>query len=183
VNDTGTDEPDAKNDAPSPREPTVEIPTHEQELTRLRDERDQLEQQLQRQLADAANMRRRQRQEMDDNKRRVLEGLAAELLPALDSFGMALSAFDAGNRDPKALIEGVRLTRTLLASALERHGLQEIKALGQPFDPLLHEAVATEPATGVSAGQVLRVLQAGYQLGDRVVRHSRVVVAGPSPKS
>jgi molecular chaperone GrpE len=149
----------------------------------LRDERDQLEQQLQRQLADAANMRRRQRQEMDDNKRRVLEGLAAELLPALDSFGMALAAFDAGNTDAKVLIEGVRMTRMLLASALERHGLQEIKALGQPFDPALHDAVGTEPAPGVREGQVLRVLQAGYQLGDRVVRHSRVIVAGPTPRS
>lgn len=187
MNDTGTDGPDAVNDAApngaKPTEPTVEIPTHEQELTRLRDERDQLEQQLQRQLADAANMRRRQRQEMDDNKRRVLEGLSAELLPALDSFGMALAAFDAGNADAKALIEGVRMTRMLLASALERHGLQEIKALDQPFDPALHEAVATEPAPGVREGQVLRVLQAGYQLAGRVVRHSRVIVAGPTPKT
>src|SRR5690349_24114760 len=103
------------------REPTVEIPTHEQELLRLRDERDQLEQQLQRQLADAANVRRRARQEMDDQKRRVLEGLTQELLPALHTFGMALDAFDAGTSDSRALIEGVRRTRMLLAGALERH--------------------------------------------------------------
>lgn len=184
MNDTGMNEPDAKNEPPrndTAPERTVEIPTHEQELARLRDERDQLEQQLQRQLADAANVRRRARQEMDDQKRRVLEGITQELLPALDTFGMALSAFDAGTSDPKALIEGVRMTRMLLTSALERHGLAEIKALGQAFDPLRHEAVATEPAPGVPAGQVVRVLQAGYQLGDRVVRHSRVVVAGPAP--
>ncbi|MGC4017258.1 MAG: nucleotide exchange factor GrpE [Luteolibacter sp.] len=185
MNDTGTNDPDATNPQ-GPRatrpEPTVEIPTHEQELVRLRDERDQLEQQLQRQLADAANVRRRARQEMDDQKRRVLEGITQELLPALDSFGLALAAFDAGTSDAKALIEGVRMTRMLLAGALERHGLQEIKALGQPFDPLRHEAVATEPAPGVAEGQIVRVLQAGYQLGDRVVRHSRVVVAGPQPK-
>ena len=186
MNDTGTNEPDAKTPEPdrgaTPQEPTVEIPTHEQELIRLRDERDQLEQQLQRQLADAANVRRRQRQEMDDGKRRVLEGITQELLPALDTFGMALAAFDAGSTDSKALIEGVRMTRMLLTSALERHGLQEIKALGQTFDPLRHEAVATEPAPGVPEGQVLRVLQTGYLLGDRVVRHSRVVVAGAAPK-
>jgi molecular chaperone GrpE len=140
-------------------------------------------QQLQRQLADAANVRRRQRQEMDDNKRRVLEGLTQELLPALDTFGMALSAFDGGTSDPKGLIEGVRMTRMLLTSALERHGLQEIRAEGQSFDPLRHEAVAAEPAPGIPAGQILRVLQAGYVIGDRVVRHSRVVVAGPATKS
>jgi molecular chaperone GrpE len=127
-------------------------------------------------------MRRRQRQEMDDNKRRVLEGITQELLPALDSFGLAIAAFDAGNADAKSLVEGVRMTRTLLTSALERHGLQEIKAAGQPFDPALHEAVAAEPADGVPEGHVVRVLQAGYVLGDRVVRHSRVVVAAPKPQ-
>ncbi len=183
----GTDEPDELASQPEPDagkpEPTVEIPSHDQELTRLRDERDQLEQQLQRQLADAANVRRRQRQEMDDNRRRVLEGVVHELLPALDTFGMALAAYDAGNTDPRALVEGVRMTRTLLLSALERHGLQQIPAEGQPFDPLRHEAVAAEPAAGVPEGQIVRVLQPGYVLGDRVVRHSRVVVAGPTPTS
>jgi molecular chaperone GrpE len=75
------------------------------------------------------------------------------------------------------------MTRMLLTSALERHGLQEIRAEGQSFDPLRHEAVAAEPAPGVPEGQILRVLQAGYLIGDKVVRHSRVVVAGPTPKS
>ena len=181
TNDQGPSDPQAADKAA--KEPTVEIPTHERELARLRDERDQLEQQLQRQLADAANMRRRQRQELDDNKRRVLEGLAQELLPALDSFGMALTAFDAGQTDPKALVEGVRMTRMLLHSALERHGLQEIKATGALFDPSKHEAVGMEPSPGTAEGQIVRVLQTGYQLGDRVVRHSRVIVAGPAPKS
>lgn len=165
------------------KEPAVEIPGPEQEMAKLREERNQLEQQLQRQLADAANIRRRARQEMDDQKRRVIEGMAQELLPALDSFGMAIAAFDGGNTDPKALVEGVRMTRMLLQSALERHGLQEIRATGVAFDPLKHEAVGMEPAAGIAEGQVLRVLQAGYMIGDRVVRHSRVVVSGPTPKS
>jgi molecular chaperone GrpE len=179
----GPDETDAMAQSGEPeREPTVEIPSPEQELTRLREERDQLEQALQRQLADAANMRRRQRQEMDDNKRRVLEGVTQELLPVLDSFAAALAAVDAGNTDPAALAEGVRMTRTLLLGALERHGFQEIPAEGQTFDPQRHEAVAAEPVPGVPEGRIVRVLQTGYMLGDRVVRHSRVVVAAPSPR-
>lgn len=163
-------------------EPTVEIPAHEREVARLREERDQFEQQLQRALADTANMRRRQKQELDDGKRRVLEGLTQELLPVLDSFSMALQAYDGGNSDPKSLIDGIRMVRTLLTGALERHGLQEIPAAGLPFDPSRHEAVSVEAAAGVPEGQVARVLQAGYLLGDRVVRHSRVVVAGPTKK-
>jgi molecular chaperone GrpE len=185
VNQTQPDDPGAPQDATNdpPRERTVEIPSHEQELARLREERDQLEQQLQRQLADAANVRRRQRQEMDDQKKRVIEGLTQELLPALDSFAMALAAFDSGTADARSLVDGVRMTRVLLSGALERHGLQEIRADGQPFDPLRHEAVAVEPAADIAEGQIVRVLQTGYQLGDRVVRHARVVVAGPKPKA
>lgn len=163
---------------PTP-EPTLEIPSHETELVRLREERNQLESQLQRALADTANIRRRQKQEMDDARRRVAEGLFQELLPVLDSFAMALHAHDTQGTDPKQLVEGVRLVRTLLSAALERHGLQEIPAQGLPFDPARHEAVTVEPCAEVPANQVLRVLQTGYLLGDRVVRHSRVVVAGP----
>lgn len=162
-------------------EHVVEIPAHEQEFVRLKDERDQLEQQLQRTLADTANMRRRQKQEMDDSRQRVLEGITQELLPVLDSFTMALQAHDAGS-DPKALAEGVRLVRTLLLGALERHGLQEIAADG-PFDPARHEAVAVEPTSAVPEGHIVRVLQTGYALGDRIVRHSKVVVAGREPEN
>jgi len=158
-----------------------ETPAADHELSRLKDERDQLEGQLQRTLADTANMRRRQKQEMDDARRRVLEGLTQELLPVLDSFGMALAAYDQQGGDPKALIEGVRLVRTLLSGALERHGLQEIPAEGLSFDPARHEAVAVEPTAAIPEGHVVRVLQPGYLLGERVVRHSRVVVAGPMP--
>ena len=80
-------------------EPTVEIPPHEHEMTQLRAERDQLEQKLQRAMADTQNIRRRQKQEMDDSRRRVLEGLTQELLPVLDSFTLALQAYDDSNSE------------------------------------------------------------------------------------
>lgn len=164
-------------DGKPPTEPAAEIPGPEREIARLEQERLLLEGQLQRTLADAANMRRRQKQEMDEAKRRVVEGLTQELLPVLDAFGIALQTFDMQGGDPQALIDGVRLVRTLLHSALERHGLQEIPAAGLPFDPARHEAVSLEIARDLPAGHVARVLQPGYLLGDRVVRHSRVVVA------
>jgi molecular chaperone GrpE len=172
--------PDATDDESTKGEPTVEIPAHEREFARLRDERDNLEQQLQRTLADTANMRRRQKQEMDDSRRRVLEGMTQELLPVLDTFTMALAAADAENADPKTIVEGIKMVRTLLSGVLERHGLVEIPALGHAFDPLRHEAVGVEPDASVPEGQILRVLQTGYLLSERVVRHSRVIVAGPA---
>lgn len=159
----------------------------EQELARLREERDHLDEQLKRTLADTANMRRRQHKEMEDARRRVLEGIAQELLPVLDNFGAALQACDdpSSKADPAALLEGVRLVRTLLSSVLERHGLQEIQALHQPFDPSRHEAVAVEPRADLPTGHVARVLQAGYLLGEHVIRHAKVIVtaAAPAPGS
>jgi molecular chaperone GrpE len=70
------------------------------------------------------------------------------------------------------------MVQTLLRSALERHGLQEIDANDQAFDPARHEAVAVEQKPGVDAGRVLRVLMPGYLLTDRVLRHAKVVVSG-----
>ena len=197
MNDT-TDDQNERNDTAGDAERaerTVEIPVHEAEIVKLRDERDQLELQLQRALADTQNIRRRQQQEMADSRRRVLEGLTQELLPVLDSFALALHAYDKdaethedvaerGGRHHTgqhiaALVDGVRMVQTLLAGALERHGLQEIAAAGKPFDPARHEAVAVEPTDAVPPNHVVRVLQAGYLLGEHVVRHSKVIVAGP----
>lgn len=174
---------DETTDGDAEQQPTVETPTGEQERKSLRDERDQLEGQLQRALADLQNVRRRQRHEIDDSRHRVLEGLTQELLPVLDTFSMALHAYDSqdDSADPKALVEGVRMVRTMLSGALERHGLKEIPATGT-FDPNHHEAVSVEQSTDVPEGHIVRVMQAGYLLGDRVVRFSRVVVAGtPNP--
>jgi molecular chaperone GrpE len=157
-----------------------EIPTPDPELTKLRTDNAQLEEQLVRALADLQNIRRRQRQEMDESRLRTLQGLCQELLPILDNFQMALQAWDEGkgSGDPKQVVEGVRMVRSMLTAALERHGLQEIPAAGQPFDPNLHEAVAVEARPGVPEGQVLQVLQPGYQIGDRIIRPSRVIVSG-----
>lgn len=183
--------PEEQNtDAAAEREPTVEVPAHDAETSKLREERDQLEQKLQRAMADTQNILRRQRQELEDGRRRVLEGLTQELLPVLDTFGLALQSYDgeaadgsaAGEAgDVAALVEGVRMVRTMLSGALERHGLKEIPAEGQPFDPARHEALGKEPNADVPENQVLRVMQTGYLLGDHVVRHSKVIVAGPQP--
>jgi molecular chaperone GrpE len=155
------------------------------ELEQARAERDQLQDQLQRTLADLQNMRRRQSIDLQEHRRKTLEGLAQELLPVLDNFHAALQFWDAQDpaapRDPAPLVEGVRLVRTLLSSALERHGLQEVTAEGQAFDPSLHEAVGVDVRPGVPAGRVLKVLQRGYAIGDRVIRPARVLVSGNAP--
>ena len=152
----------------------------DRDLRAMREEHQHLGEQLKRALADAANMRRRQKLELDDARRRIVEGFTQELLPVLDSFRLALQAWDERKEpsDPRTLIDGVRLVRTLLEAALERHGLQEIQAADQPFDPGRHEAVAVATRPGIAPGRVLEVLQPGYLLGDRVLRHAKVLVSG-----
>lgn len=169
-----------------PDEPkaTSSAPDTSADLQALQKERDHLEEQLRRTLADAQNMRRRAKQEADDARRRILEGFTQELLPVLDNFQFALQASDdPKTADPAALAQGVRMVLTLLRSALERHGLQEIAAEGQTFDPARHEAVAVEPKEGVEKGRVLRVLMPGYLMSDRVLRHAKVVVSGDAKSS
>lgn len=139
--------------------------------------------QLQRAMADLANLRRRMHKEVDEARRRAIEGLAAELLPVIDNFHLALGAksqADAsqGHIDPAAIVDGLRMVKSMLEGVLERHGLSEIQSEGAAFDPNVHEAVGVDNSGGAEPGRVVTVMARGYRLGDRVLRPSRVVVSG-----
>jgi molecular chaperone GrpE len=146
------------------------------------------EAQLRRSMADLANLRKRMHREVDEARRRALEGLTAELLPVLDNFHLALGVKDqqetgSGSFDPDAVVEGMRMVKSLLESVLERHGLSEIPADGCSFDPNLHEAVGVDTISDAAAGQVTQVVQRGYRIGDKVLRASRVLVRGEDPNA
>lgn len=167
-----------------------ESTTDEIDLEALRRERDQAQDQLKRSLADLANVRRRHQQELLRAQGVALEALAHDLLPVIDHFEAALAFRQntASQEQPSVpiaeelarLVQGVEMVRTLLAEALGRHGLRQVPAAGQPFDPNVHEAVGLDPSSDVAPGHVTRVLQAGYHLGDRLLRPSRVMVKGPA---
>jgi len=129
-----------------------------------------------RQAAEADNLRRRTLREAEDAKRFANERLVSDLLPVLDNFGRALEAADqTDNFD--ALKGGVEQIYRLLDDILSRAGLQRIDAVGQPFDPNLHEAIMQVPANEEhAAGHVVEELRPGYRLNDRVVRPSLVKV-------
>jgi molecular chaperone GrpE len=129
-----------------------------------------------RQAAEADNLRRRTLREAEDAKRFANERLVSDLLPVLDNFGRALDA--AGQTDNfEALKGGVEAIYRMLDDVLSRAGLQRIEAVGQPFDPNLHEAIMQVPADDEhEAGQVVEELRPGYRLNDRVVRPSLVKV-------
>ncbi len=173
------DEKPVEHDS-SDKEPVTEIPAADAELVELRTERDRLDAQLQRAMADLQNFRKRQMREFEEIRKRTLEGLAAELLPVLDNFHLALEAHEkhGPQQDIESMIDGLRIIQTLLHAALERHGVSEIPAAGLAFDPRLHEAVGVEERDDVAAGHVAEVLQRGYRLGDKIIRPTRVVVSG-----
>ncbi len=129
-----------------------------------------------RSLAEMENVRRRARLDVEDARRFANEILVGELLPVVDNFTRALEAAEqTTNFD--ALKSGVEATRRQLVDALTRAGLQKIEALGQPFDPNLHEAIMqVEPQGGQEPHQVVEELRAGYKLNDRVLRPTLVKV-------
>lgn len=144
-------------------------------ITKLSDERSDLYDKLLRKQAEFENFRKRGEREMQEAYVRARADLLTDLLPVLDNFDLAVQHADTTN--PDAVREGVHLIHKQLFDSLFRLGLEPIEADGQPFDPELHEAVATEPTDEAPDHTVLVVLQRGYRLGDRMLRPARVKVA------
>ncbi len=145
------------------------------ELGALAAKRDEYLALAQRTQADFENYRKRVAREAAQAQERGVAKLAKELLPAIDNLDRALEA--AATDDP--LLEGVRLVRTELKAALARCGVESFSPGGQPFDPSLHEAMASvpQPENGPASGTVVEVYQPGYRLGETIIRPARVVVA------
>jgi molecular chaperone GrpE len=144
------------------------------ELVQTAAQRDEYLALAQRTQADFENYRKRVAKEARAAQERGVSTLAKELLPALDNLDRALGAADED--DP--LLQGVRLVRSELDTALARAGIESFSPAGEAFDPTLHEAVATaEAPEGQAGGTVIEVYQPGYRLGQSIIRPARVVVA------
>lgn len=128
-------------------------------------------------VAETENVRRRAQEEVARAQKFGIETFAESLLPVKDSLELALAA-DAPSVEN--MQEGVGATLRLLASAFEKNKLVEIDPRGQKFDPNLHQAISTVPASGtqppVAPGHVAHVLQKGYLIADRVLRPALVTV-------
>ena len=140
----------------------------------LQKEKDDTVQLLQRIQADFDNFRRRNASIRLDSYEEGKRDAIKELLPALDSFDRALAS--TGENCDKALLEGILLVQRQLLDSLQKLGLEEVEAAGQ-FDPNKHEAILREKAEGKPSGEILDVLQKGYRVGEKVLRHSMVKVA------
>jgi molecular chaperone GrpE len=126
----------------------------------------------QRAQADFANYRKRSEREKANLGKYAKGELMLKLLPALDDMERALAAIPP-RQEKLGWVEGVKLIERKLRATLETEGLEPIKALGEPFDPHFHEAVMAGKG---KEGVVVSEIQKGYQLHDRVLRPSKVVV-------
>jgi len=151
----------------------------ERELAEAHTKSDEHLNNWQRSAADFANFKRRTDEERATLGRFSTAALISRLLSVLDDFDRALEAVPPEAHD--AWIEGVKLVDRKLRSLLEAEGVTAIEALGQPFDPNLHEAVAHEPTADHPDNEVIGEVQRGYRLHDRVIRPSLVRVAN-NPK-
>ena len=102
------------------------------------------------------------------------------LLPVIDNMDRAIEAAKQ-NDEAASLLEGFQLVRQQLLTVLEQHHCNPIEAVGKPFDPQIHEAILQQPSDEQPANHILQETQTGYQLHDRVVRASQVIIStGPA---
>jgi molecular chaperone GrpE len=139
-----------------------------------------LKDRLLRALAEAENTRRQASRAADDARKFAIADFARELLIVVDNLQRTIDAADAqgpSTTENAALIEGVQATLRVLLQALERFGVRRIQALGQRFDPNLHEAVMEVDDPAQPPGTVTQVVEPGYTIHDRLLRPARVVVS------
>lgn len=147
-----------------------------------------LKDRLLRALAEMENLRKRTEREIADARTYAITTFAREILTVADNMHRALGALDAELRERadaslKALLDGVELTERELLNVLEKHGVKKVEPLGQKFDPNRDQAMYEVPDSSAPAGTVVQVIQAGYTIGDRVLRPALVAIAKAGGKT
>jgi len=143
---------------------------------------------LLRTLADMENLRRRTERELADSRLYSIQSFARDILAVADNMERGLQALDAelretANAGVKALLDGVELTERELIKVLEKHGVRKFEPQnGEKFDPNLHQAMYEISDPSLPAGSVAQVVQAGYMIGERMLRPALVAVSKGGPK-
>lgn len=163
---------------PDPKAEAERLATLERENADLKDR-------LLRALAEMENLRRRTERELQDQRAYSITKFAGDMIGTADNLRRALEALPKGEGDEppafdeatRALIEGVELTERDLLKALERNGVKKRVPLGERFDPHRDQAMFEIPDETQPNGTVMQVMQAGYVIGERVLRPTMVGVS------
>jgi len=149
-----------------------------EEVEALRAELQERQDRFIRLQADFENFRRRTLKEREEAYQYGHQNLVKDLLPTVDNLERAIEhARKSGREDLDGILQGIDLVQRELMGVLAKHGVTEIEALGQAFDPSVHEALAQVEDPAVPANRVVQVFQKGYRLRDRLLRPAQVVVS------
>ena len=183
---TGSDATDLENapaEAPLPPQPSPPATEAQppSELDTLRGEVEALRDKNLRLLAETRNLQQRAQREKAEALKYAEAEFARDLLTVLDDLERTRRAAQEGAA-PSAVADGVRIVYEHLLKVFKARGIEPIDALGQPFNPHLHEALLQQPSAEHPAGTVLEEVARGYRMHERVLRPARVVVSsGPPP--
>ncbi len=130
-----------------------------------------------RERADLENARKRHQRDKEEALRFANDRLLKEMIPVLDNLERAVDHADQADDDNQGLLEGVNMTINQFRKALENFGVKPIKAIGENFDPNLHQAMGQVESADQAPNTVVTEFQKGYLLHDRLLRPSMVMVA------
>lgn len=160
----------------------ADLETLSGQVVRLQNELNQAKEQLLRTMADFQNFRRRNQEQVAQLRQFATENLVTTLLPVLDNFERTVAHAQQG-ASVEQVAAGVQAVERQLRSVLEGQNVRRIEAVGQTFDPEIHEAISMEPSPEHAANTVIVEVEAGYRMGERVIRPARVKISQGSPNS
>jgi molecular chaperone GrpE len=160
---------------------TEGVETEADPLAKLQAELEQLRGENLKLLAETRNIQQRSRRELEERLRYAAAEIAKDMLPALDDLGRIIEAIEKTG-DTTDVLTGLKLLKDTFLKGLRAQQIEVIPAIGQAFDPHVHEALLYQPSDE-PAGTVIQEIATGYQLNDRVIRPTRVVVSSGPAKS
>ena len=188
VNESGAEgeggSPDEQQTDEALRDDSVaDLPeTRDEEMERLRRTAEEADKRVLQAQAEAENFRKRMRRDLEDQLKYASLNLVSDLLQVRDNLVRAIQAAAEAGEENAGLREGVEMVAKQLDDVFGKHGIQEIPAEAQEFDPNVHEAISQMPSNDHESGRIAHVATPGFRLHDRVVRPSQVVVStGPQP--
>lgn len=147
-----------------------------EQISKLTTEKEQINDQLLRTMADFQNFRKRTQQEQSLIRQYATESLVLTLLPVMDNFERTVKASENG-APVESLVTGVKATEKQFRFIIEQQGVTKIQSVGQPFDSDFHEALGTVETDKYPSDTVVEEIEPGYKMGDKVIRHAKVRVA------
>ena len=182
-----TNETDKAPDQEAQDNVAASEPATEELLAAAEAENAELRDRALRMAAEMENLRKRTEREIGDTRTYAIAGFARDMLVASDNLSRALMVIPAEARETaegtlKSLIEGIEMTEREMQRLLQKHGVTPIEAQGEKFDPHRHQAMFEVPDPSVPEGTVVQVVQAGFAIGERVLRPAMVGVAKGGPK-